>query len=422
MAKKQGLFIFIDTRDSTKRIYADRDFFDDYIENTLGFVIAKFSNTLALPQFQFKPLGDGILIYYVSQYENLRNDEKFEDVLRSSIKAVFACVSDYNVKMQGISPNETPGSNKHRLGVSIGNGHIYDFEFKDKEGKLAVNDIGSIDLTYVFRLNKFADPEGIVVSSNLYANYKGIFEEFGTFSQRRKFIDEAFEERIIYVSKEVAISDDEGDITKAYRNFGEYSIESCKEVMRLEIQKGKGYFPYEAPPPLRFMLFKCHKNHIEEVFNIYPGGLEGAKKDTFDLHEGDKMVVGDKIKYPHLLYECYYEKRTVFFAYTHQYIKGKETYIKETKERFFVDIHEDKIYKFFEGFALIPSSALAIPIFDNNPDISKREVKWIVALDAVETRAFKKTFYSILGGAIRSFYETQLRKTLEGSDSLNPSS
>ncbi|MHB9141796.1 MAG: hypothetical protein ACYC25_07985 [Paludibacter sp.] len=417
MAKHQGLFIFIDTRDSTKRIYADRDSFDDYIKGTLQFVIDNFSNTLTLSKCECKPLGDGILIYYVSLYENLRNDQGFEDVLRSSIKASFTCVNEYSKKMPGYSPSDTPASNKHRLGISMGSGYVYDFEYKDKEEKL-FKDIGSLDLTYVFRLNKFASPEGVVVSNSLYDNYKSIFEEFGPFSQKRKFIDDAFEERVIYVSKDVAISDDEGDIRKAYRKFGKYSIESCKEAMRLEIKKGKRYFPYEAPPPLRFMLFKCNKNKIEEVFNIYPDRLEGAKMDTFDLHEDDIMEVqvDDKIviKYPHLIYECYYKQQTVFFAYTHQYIENTATYIKETKERFYVNIHDDKIKDFFESFTLIPSSALAIPIFDN-----KKEVKWIVALDAVETRAFKTSFYNYLGGAIRSYFETELRKTLEGSDSLN---
>lgn len=411
MEKRQGLFVFIDTRASTTRIYSNVEYFEDFISSTLSFILAEFQSYLVFPSCKCKPLGDGLLIYY-SSTTTLSEDSRFENLLKSILTASFSCISKYDEVMRGKSPRDNDESRKYQLGISIGSGYLYDFEYKIAENKIeTIEDIGSLDLTYVFRLNKFAHPEGLVVESHLYEAYRKTFDQCGVFTSKRKTIDEAFGNRLIYVSKEVILVEDEGDITRAYRDLGEYSVQACRDIIKNEIKKKK--YGFAVPPEIRFMLFKCESKSIDEVFSLYPGGLIGSKKDNFPIGTIDEIKAADGIRYPHLIYECYYERQIVFFAYSHRYIRNTKDYIEETTQRFYIKKDSSEIDEFFESFTLKPSSALAIPIFDS----TGVHVKWIIALDSVETKVFKTTFYDHLGTNIGTYFDYQLRKILENADS-----
>ncbi len=207
------------------------------------------------------------------------------------------------------------------------------------------------------------------------------------------------------VEHEVEIKDEKGDTTESYKRLGEHAVNICKAMMKAEIQKG--HYPYNAPPDVRLLLFKCHDEHIEEVFNIYPGGVESPNKDTFDILPKDKVEINGK--YPLLFFECYYKKEIVYFAYGNKYIRNKQKYIEATKERFYVQVNEDKVDEFFEHFPLKPSSGLAIPIFDSRHEV----VEWIGEMESVATKVFNMRFYDQLGTAIAIYFDDEIRETLE---------
>lgn len=407
MSKRQGLFVFIDTRASTKRIYSNIEFFEDFISSTLNFVLNKFSNNLAFPSCQAKPLGDGLLIYYISN-STLSDDSRFQPLLRNIVTASISCVSEYHDEMVKKSNNkERTEGKRFQLGISIGSGYLYDFHYEDENKNLKISDIGSIDLTYVFRLNKFANPEGIVVEHYLYEAFKAVFDELGVFTPKRKLIDDAFGERLIFSSKEVSISDEETDLLRAYRELGKFSINVCNDMIMREIDNAT--FTFDVPPAIRFMLFKCDGKFIEEVYNLYVN-LEGGSKSIFPIKPVEEIRKSGK--YPFLIYECYYERDIVYFAYKSRYIKDVDKYIAESKDRYSLEISDAEARDLFNTFYMRPSSAIAIPILDKQD----KEVRWILALDSEETRVFKKSFFGFLGVSIRAFFNTHIRDVLEATD------
>lgn len=412
--KKQGLFVFIDTRDSTKRIYSDIEAFDEFIEATLTFVLNKFSNSNVFPACKCKPLGDGLLIYYISA--GLSGDSRFENLLKQIINASVSCINDYHTEMQKKTTiKERAEGKRFQLGISIGSGYVHDFHYEDINKTIdpPIDDIGSIALTYVFRLNDLAEPEGIVVERHLYEAYKQIFDEFNVFTQKRKHIDEAFSKRLIYVSKEVVISDEETDSLRAFRALGEHSIYECTEIIKHEIHKkitGKTRsYKFDAPPKIRFMLFRCNykSRMIEEVYSLY-GGYEGGKKDSFDMKTID--AIKKENKYPFLVFECFYEKEIVYFGYVNRYITDVDGYIAESRKKFYLAGSDEEVKNLLSHFNMQPSSGLAIPILGNQKD---EEVEWILVLDSEETNVFKKLFFDYLGVSIRSFFNSQIKNTLE---------
>jgi hypothetical protein len=403
MAKQQCLFLFIDTRDSTKRIHSDVEYFEEFVSSTLNFVLGKFNSQRVFSECQCKPLGDGFLIYYKSK-SNLRDDPNFENLLKGVVSASVECISGYNNEMHGRSPKGPAKDRKYQLGISIGSGYLYDFHYEAKS--IEIEDVGSIDLTYVFRLNQFAKPEGIVVEENLYESYKDIFDQCTSFKSKRKRIDNVFGEKLIYISKEVEIGDEENDLFQTYRMLGDFSVKACKDIIRLEIAKKK--LALSAPPEIRFMLFKCDGKDIQEAYNLYIN-LAGGKPSTFPVLSRDEVKKDEK--YPHLIYKCYYEKEIAYFSYSVRYVKNTDRYIQETRREFYVAIDDPKIREFFDNLSLKPSSALAIPILDKGGD-----VRWIVALDTEETRVFKESFFDHLGLSIRTFFETQIEEKLKNAE------
>ncbi|HAE41868.1 MAG TPA: hypothetical protein DCG34_02985, partial [Clostridiales bacterium] len=360
--------------------------------------------------------GDGLLIYYEST-STLLEDEKFPSILESIVKASSACIQEYStVMLKKATIKEKAAGAPFQLGISIGSGYLYDFNYKVKnkgdEEDFEIHDIGSIDLTYVFRLNKFANPEGIVVDSSLYEDFKGVFEGVDVFRPKRKLIDAAFGEKVIYTSRQVMISEEETEtdiVLQAYRALGRFSINVCNQIIKREIDTKT--FPLAAPPSMRFMLFKCNDKIIEEVYNLYKGHEDG-KKSTFDTKPVDEIKRDDQ--YPLLFYECYYEKKIVYFAYGNRYIRNVEKYIAESRKRFYLDLDDEHAKELFAGFEMRPSSALAIPILGKQKD----NVNWILILDTEEAKAFKQTFFGALGVAVETFFDDQIRGIIETPNNL----